>query len=34
MNDTANIGKVPAVTVEKFKEVMSEDPLPWDSFCF
>ncbi|CAD8042989.1 unnamed protein product [Paramecium primaurelia] len=34
MNDIANIGKVPAVTFEKFKEIMSEDPLPWDSFCF
>ena len=34
MNDIANIGKVPAVTFEKFKEIMSEDPLPCDSFCF
>jgi hypothetical protein len=34
MADLANIGKVPAISFESFKEIMSEEPLPWDSFCF
>lgn len=32
--DIANIGKVPAVSWEQFVEVMGEESVAWDSFCF